>query len=218
LAFACVQAFPVVVDALTTNSHPLTTELDRAEDRPRENLLKHVVRCAPQWMICKYAPSVDDGKPRISSSSDGRVEPAIASPKHARVSDEDAAGTLKCTVLATCPFDAVSLAPMWVRSAKDKEVAVKVTAPVVPTAYLPLAKFLKKPPGGVKYRSRDLNATLSVVYESFERKLKEELTPYAEMLQLFLVQKYGLPSLSEAHMYGLVESTIVRQYPLRFVW
>jgi hypothetical protein len=181
-------------------------------------------------MICKYAPSVDDGKPRISSSSDGRVEPAIASPKHARVSDEDAAGTLKCTVLATCPFDAVSLAPMWVRSAKDKEVAVKVTAPVVPTAYLPLAKFLKKPPGGVKYRSRDLNATLSVVYESFERKLKEDaadladgalpedLTPYAEMLQLFLVQKYGLPSLSEAHMYGLVESTIVRQYPLRFVW
>lgn len=223
----------MVVDALTTNGHPLTTELDRAEDTPREQLLKHVTRSAPQWMICKNSPCVyhnHDGKSRISTSSDGRKEPTVASPKHAQVSELDAAGSrrgISPRVIRTCSSWSYCLCLCLLRAAKDKEVAVTVSAPVVPTAYLPLAKFLKKPPGGVKYRSRDLNATLSVVYESFERKLKEDaadtadgarpedLTPYAEMLQLFLVQKYGLPSLSEAHMYGLVESTMVRQISLR---
>ena len=37
----------------------------------------------------------------------------------------------------------------------------------------------------------------------------EDLMPFAETLHLFLMQKYGLPSLTEAHMYGLVESTQV---------
>ncbi len=42
-------------------------------------------------------------------------------------------------------------------------------------------------------------------------ELPENLPAFAEFLQLMLVQKYGLPSLSESHMYGIVESTQVRR-------
>ncbi len=37
----------------------------------------------------------------------------------------------------------------------------------------------------------------------------ETLTSMPEFLQAFLVHKYGLPSISEGHMYAIVESTQV---------
>lgn len=48
-----VQAFPAIANALTTNGHPLSCELDECEDAVREKMVIHTTRAAPQWMLCK---------------------------------------------------------------------------------------------------------------------------------------------------------------------
>jgi hypothetical protein len=40
--------------------------------------------------------------------------------------------------------------------------------------------------------------------------MPEDLVPLPQFLQSFLLQKYGLPSLLEGHMYAIVECTQVR--------
>ncbi len=44
--------------------------------------------------------------------------------------------------------------------------------------------------------------------------MPEDLVPLPQFLQSFLLQKYGLPSLLEGHMYAIVECTQVCSQPL----
>lgn len=79
----------------------------------------------------------------------------------------------------------------------------------------PWLKYMRHPPKSLKnsVKKMNLNNALSLVYDAYEKKIKEdafddingnERQTLPEYIQDFAMQKFGLPSLSEGYLYSLV--------------
>lgn len=120
---------------------------------------------------------------------------------------------------STCPYHVHSASePVIEKSAhKTNKKRKSAKAKDTPDLLQPLAKYLQKPPKGMRIRNRDLSSMLHLIYEMFERKIKddefdvatgvpaEEYSSFSEFMSSYLVQKYGLPFLADQHLFGIVE-------------